>query len=98
MTKIKQNGQSLVEAIIASVVISLVLVGLISAITFSLANAQFAKNKALANKHGQEAIEWLRNQRDTSGWVLFYSPSGTSARTHCLNSFPATITVLYAQP
>lgn len=95
MLKIKQKGQSIVEVIIATVIISIVLVGLISAITFSLSNAQFAKNKALANKHGQEAIEWLRAQRDISGWTKLYTLNGT---THCLNNFPADILILYSQP
>mgnify|MGYP001612838215 CR=1 FL=1 len=93
-----ENGQSIVEVIIATVITSMILVGLISAITYSLSNSQFAKNKALANKHGQEAIEWLRAQRDISGWTLFYGPNNLLSRTHCINSFPATITSLYSQP
>jgi len=74
------NGQSLVEMIVSVGVVSLVLVGLISAITYALANAQFARNKASATKYAQEALEWMRHERD-SGWGAF---AGRSDQTYCL--------------
>ena len=83
------SGQSLVEMMVAVAVVSMVLVGLISAITFSLANAQFSRNKTLATKYSQEAIEWLRNERDKLGWAGtngFYNKAGDNSTTYCLNS------------
>ncbi len=79
------QGQALLEAIVAFGVVALVLVALISAITVSLANAQYARNKAQATKYAQEAIEWLHQQRDTqtTGWSGFYTKAGA---TYCVNN------------
>lgn len=86
LTGPSQKGQSLLEAIVAVSVIVMVLVALVSAITFALSNAQFARNKTQATKYAQEAIEWLRNQRD-SNWALFYSQARSSpGAIYCLNT------------
>lgn len=85
------NGQSLVEVVVSMGIISMILVGLVSAITYSLANTQFARNKALATKYSQEAIEWYRSERDTLGWAAFksYAPTATCTikNNYCLNTF-----------
>ena len=83
-------GQSIVEVIVVVGLVTLVLVGLITAITFSLSNAQFAKNKTLASKYGQESIEWFRNQRDTLGWTLFYTNATDAGRNYCLQTLSWT--------
>jgi Tfp pilus assembly protein PilV len=94
LTKITQSGQSLLEAVVAIGVVTVVLSALIAAISFSLANTQYSRNKAQATKYGQEAIEWLRSQRD-AGWATFVSKAGAAAcesHIYCLNGltvFPA---------
>ncbi len=80
-----RQGQSLIEAVVAIAVVSLVLVGLISAVTFSLANVQFSRNKAGADKYAQEVIEWLRSERETLGWSDFYDKAQNAGTTYCLN-------------
>lgn len=60
----RQNGQSLVEVIIASTVGILVVVALTFATIFSLRNASFSKNSAQATKLAQEGIERVRKGRD----------------------------------
>mgnify|MGYP001611356609 CR=1 FL=1 len=87
--KTLSEGQSLVEVVMTISVIVLVLVGLISAVTVGLANAQFARNKAQATKYSQEAVEWLRSQRD-AGWTSFYNRSSASGSVYCLNTFTFT--------
>lgn len=62
--KLAEKGQSLIEVIVALGLISLVLVTLIAAITFSLASVQLSRNRTQSSKLGQEAIEWVRQQRD----------------------------------
>lgn len=84
-------GQSLVEAVVATALVTLVLIGLVSAITYSMGNAQYARNKAQATKYAQEAVEWLRIQRDAS-WTVFYG--GSSGNVACLSTLtwpPASI-------
>ncbi len=81
------SGQSLLEVVVTIGVIVLVLVGLLSAISFGLSNAQFSRNKAQAIKYAQEAVEWLRVERETS-WSTFYNSragSGTGL-TYCLSN------------
>lgn len=84
INKDKQSGQSLVESIIAMGIIITTLVALMSAVTYALNNAQFARNKALATKYTQESVEWLRGQRDSS-WNTFVSFSSAGGSTYCLN-------------
>ena len=67
------GGQSLIEAVAAVAVIMIVLTGLISALVYSMANTRFARSKAESNRYAEEAIEWLRVQRDSAdSWIYFY--------------------------
>ncbi|MEK7166141.1 MAG: hypothetical protein AAB874_05030 [Patescibacteria group bacterium] len=79
------TGQSLVEIIVGLGVISSVLGGLMSAITFSTSNTQFARNKTLATKYSQEAVEWLRVQRDAN-WYTFNSRASSGGSVYCFNT------------
>lgn len=58
------------EVVIAIFIMALVIVGVVILATNSIANSSFSKNKTLAGKYSQEAIEWLRGQRD-SGMTQF---------------------------
>lgn len=81
---IKTNsGQSLFEVVIALAVISVVMVGLINVTTISIRNTSFSRNNTLATRYAQEAMEWLRGQRDAS-WNTFVG-FGTTA-TYCLDT------------
>jgi|SRR3989344_4268006 len=90
--KIKSNaGQSLLEVVVAISVVVLVLATMISAISYALSNAQYARNKALATKYAQEAVEWLRTQRDVD-WYAFYGYAGSwpDGNHYCLSSLAWT--------
>lgn len=82
-----KNGQSLLEVVVTIGVIVLVLVGLLSAISFGLSNAQFSRNKAQAIKYAQEAVEWLRVEREAS-WNVFYNTRAGSGAglTYCFTN------------
>lgn len=80
-----EKGQSLLEVIVGVGIVTIVLVGLISVITVSLANAQFSRSRTQANKYAQEASEWLRGQRDEMSWADFYTKA-TSGGRYCLAS------------
>lgn len=82
MIKKKISGQSLFELVVAIGVIGLILLSLVSLATISVRNASYSKNNAEASRLGQEVIEWLRRERDTS-WTNFVSQSTTSI-TRCV--------------
>lgn len=63
-------GQSLFEVIVALGIVALVIIALISLSSSSVSNTSFSKNQTLASRYAQEAIEWVRGQRD-SGWNAF---------------------------
>lgn len=77
------SGQSLFEVVLALGVMTIITVGVIILTSYSVRNAAFARNKNLASKHSQEAIEWLRGRRDTD--IQFFI---TSAQTnsYCLDN------------
>lgn len=57
-------GQSLFEVVLALAVVTLITVGIIILTTDSIKNSSFSKNKTLASRFAQEAIEWIRKERD----------------------------------
>ncbi len=84
-------GYSLYEVIVVLGVVSLVLIGIVSLATRSIRNSSFSQNNAMASKYAQEAIEWLRQERDKS-WDNFYSKASSSGNIYCLrnlNSWPS---------
>ncbi|RJR15197.1 hypothetical protein C4579_02715 [Candidatus Microgenomates bacterium] len=76
-TQNSESGMSLLEVGVSVGVVVLVLIGLISAVTQATAAAQFARNKATATKYAQEAMEWLRGQRESS-WTAFYDRANST--------------------
>jgi len=69
--KLKQ-GQTLVEVLVAVGVTTLLLVAMVAAVTRSLSNAQFSKNKSQAAKYVEEGLEVIRSIRDNSvNWQAF---------------------------
>ena len=79
---IRNRGQSLVEVLVAVGIISLVLVAIVAGVTLAIKNASFSKNQTSATRYAQEAMEWLRNQRDQD-WNAFV---GRNGRAYCLNN------------
>lgn len=61
---INQEGNSLLEVLVASTVGVLVVTALTFATIFSIRNARFAQNSAQATKLAQEGLEKVRTQRD----------------------------------
>lgn len=69
----KNQGQSLVEIVIALAIVGLVLIGLVRTVTLSLKNMEFSTNKNLALNLAQAKMEEIRNQRDSLNWEKFWS-------------------------
>lgn len=87
------SGQSFFEVVLALALVSVVLVSMVMLASISVRTTNFARTKNTATRLTQEAIEWLRSERDTS-WSAFSSHAATS--TWCINnlnwSSPGTCT------
>lgn len=85
------SGQTLVEVLIAVAIVTLVLVTSIAGLTLVTRNRRYSSQEALATKYNQEALEWLRRQRDSYGWRAFFellsaASGGSQYVTLCLPS------------
>lgn len=88
-----QQGFSIVELLVAIAVVALVFVAIMSAVTYSLRNSRFSKEKAVSIRLAQESIEWTRRQRSDLGWsflfdVLSNDAGGDNEVTYCVNALP----------
>jgi Tfp pilus assembly protein PilV len=60
------KGQSLFEVVVALAMAAMIIVSVVVLATLSMQSSAFSKNKTLATRYGQDAIEWLRGQRDNT--------------------------------
>jgi Tfp pilus assembly protein PilV len=70
--KVNNKGQSIFEVILALGLISLIIVAIVAMAGISIKNSSFSRNTTLATRYSEEALEWLRGQRDDN-WDVFYS-------------------------
>lgn len=78
-----EEGQSIFEVVVAVALISFVLVALVSMASLSIAASTFSRNTTQASRFTQQAIEWLRSEKD-AGWIAFKAHAANS--TWCLDS------------
>jgi type II secretory pathway pseudopilin PulG len=77
-----KGGFTLVETMFAVFILTFVIVGLMTVVANSLFAARYARDEITANYLLQEAIDYIRNDRDTSvflngvDWDTFYSRYG----------------------
>ncbi len=83
------KGQSMFEVVIAIFIIAMITVGIVSVSTNSLSNSIFSRNKTLAGKYSQEAIEWIRSEREKNP-IGFITYSATAV--YCLDSATISLT------
>lgn len=79
-----QSGQSLFEVVVAVGVFALIIAAIVGLATSSIRNTTFTRNNALATRYSQEAVEWLRTQRDTD-WSSFHTYALGVPPTYCLS-------------
>jgi type II secretory pathway pseudopilin PulG len=83
------SGQSLFELVVTIGVIGIALIATTALIVNSINNSTFSRNKSVASHHTQEALEWIRGQRDTD-WAAFIThASPGSGKTYCLDALDA---------
>lgn len=68
------KGQSFFEVIVALGLISIVLITLVAMAAASIRASVFSRNQTEANRFGEQAIEWLREEKN-AGWTAFASHS-----------------------
>lgn len=87
------SGQSMFEVVMAIFIMSLIIVGVVILATNSITNSSFSRNKTLAGRYAQEAIEWLRSQRDSDITTFIAKvPIVSTPYTYCLNTLAWTNT------
>ena len=76
-------AQVLIELTIALAVAMVAILALVQSSTKSVSNSAFSKSQTQATQYASEAIEWLRNQKNSS-WPDF--STRISVPTYCLNT------------
>lgn len=69
-TKLK-SGISIFEMIMAIAISAIVLTGIITLTSKTVSTSSFSKNKALANGYANEAMEFIRKEKEFEGWAVF---------------------------
>jgi Tfp pilus assembly protein PilV len=80
------RGQTLLELVIAMGVVAVIVTGLVVASTASLRYSQDSRLRSGGVKYAQEAIEVVRQIRDTQPWTTFEAYSTGTSKTWCLSS------------
>jgi len=71
------------ELLVAVFVIALSLTAIVSLVTTSIGNTTFSRDRSVAAKSTQEAVEWLRAERDQD-WGVFRTRGSANGSPYCL--------------
>jgi Tfp pilus assembly protein PilW len=82
-----QSGQSIIEVLVATVVVALVMTAIAATLTSSLRNTTEGKFRSYASAHGQEAMEIFLRERSLLGWQQFQE--AVISGQFCMNELPA---------
>lgn len=89
--KIKQKGQTLIEATVALASIILTLTAITIAVTTSVSNSTFIKNQTVAAKYAQQGMEYIRQLRNNQDACLNSKGAPPAANdTYCFNEVGAS--------
>jgi len=75
--RINQKGQTIIEAVLAILIISIAMVGLLSRSGTNLINSRDANSRIIAGNLSREGVEAVRNIRDTNWLVGCQDPNST---------------------
>lgn len=80
-----QRGSTLIEVLVAILLMAIVLTGLSTALSYTLKNSAQADYRQLATRHAQDVIEILRKERDSLGsWATFRSTLPSTGQVRCV--------------
>lgn len=83
------SGQSIIEVLIATLVVGVVMTAVAASLTASIRNTAESKLRAQAQDSAQEAMEVFRSQRGLLGWATFQDVLASTDQ-FCLNDLPVT--------
>jgi type II secretory pathway pseudopilin PulG len=78
-----QSGQTIVEAIVALVIILLIITAIAVVIVNGLYNSSFVKNQNEANKYAQQGIETVRNLQQNN--LTLFEGYASSLGAYCID-------------
>lgn len=83
----KKSGFSLIEVLIFITVMSLFFVSAAAVVSVVVKNMKVNEHKILGTRFAQEAVEWLRSEKEVD-WNSFSerAPSNDAPAEYCLNS------------
>lgn len=83
----KSKSFTLIEVLVFTTILSLFFVVAAAVVIISLHNMKISEHKILATRYAQEALEWLRSQKevDWNQFILRDNPSGLGT-TYCINT------------
>lgn len=81
------QGFSLIEVLIFITILSLIFIAAAAVGTVSIRNSQNSANKLVATHYAEEAIEWLRSQKNAD-WVIFTEYGNPPPKIYCFYTEP----------
>ncbi len=104
----KKRGFTLIETMIAVFILAAAMNGLLGLISNSLYTARYTQNTIVANYLIQEAVDYIRNDRDTTafqrisdpsyGWTNFLNKYGYTATNSCFSTNGCEIELTASSP
>lgn len=86
-----QRGSSLIELLIAIVVVGTIVTAVAFALTQSVKNTAETRYRELASTMAQDVIDVMRKEREVQGWVPFYGYFSDGTTLYCFNQLPNSI-------
>lgn len=87
----KEAGQSIIEVIFATMVVSLVLVAVLATIIASLRNSRTSLEQTEASQLASQTVEWWRQSRAVQGWATLAAlvPNTNDQQVYCFTALPS---------
>lgn len=76
--KKKNSGSSLIEVLVAIVVVGLVVTGAMLSISYSIKNSSEARYREVASQLAQDGMEVVKLRREVDQWSVFYGVANNS--------------------
>lgn len=87
-------GFTLIEVLVSMAIVMMVMTAVVAGVSFSVRNTRLSKDRSLAVRYAQEAVEWLRGWRNREGWQVFTDvirADGDPRVIYCLGSLPGDL-------
>lgn len=85
-----ESGQTIIEVLIATLVVGMVLTAVAATLTVSVKNTAQSRYQEVGRARAQSGLEVFRRERNNLGWQEFVNV--LSNGTYCLNALPADST------